>query len=184
MCDTHHMCDTHRTCVTWVMTRMNRPRHIWLRHATHGGDQTSNIWISRFISFPDRSFECRGLCLLTWKFVWRFGNSRENVFDMYGDSRENSFEILAVVNILSPISSVCGYTRMSHVTESHRVTWVMSHMYVTWLIHTGYDSYDFTDSYGTWLIWFHTWRIWIDTDQWPHLRINVSYRVAKIHRMP
>jgi len=30
------------------------------------------------------------------------------VFDKYGDCRENSFEILAVVIVLSPIFSVCG----------------------------------------------------------------------------
>ena len=32
---------------------------------------------------------------------------RENVFDKYGDSHENLLEILAVVVILSPISSIC-----------------------------------------------------------------------------
>jgi len=42
------------------------------------------------------------------KLVWNFGDSRENVFDMYGDCRENLFEVLAVVIILSTISSVCG----------------------------------------------------------------------------
>jgi len=31
---------------------------------THGGDQTWNIWISRSIGFPHRSFEWRGLRLL------------------------------------------------------------------------------------------------------------------------
>jgi len=36
------------------------------------------------------------------------GDSRENVFDMYGDSHENLLEILAVVIISSLISSVCG----------------------------------------------------------------------------
>ena len=64
-------------------------------------------WISRSISFPDRSFEWRGLRLLTWKIVRKFGDSRENLFDMYGDPGENLLEILAVVIIfLSPISSV------------------------------------------------------------------------------
>jgi len=77
--------------------------------SAHGGDHTKNIWISRSNSFPVRSFECRGLHLLTWKFAWNFGDFRVNVFDMYGDSRENSFENLAVVIIFSPISSVCAY---------------------------------------------------------------------------
>jgi len=52
---------------------------------------------------------------LPWKLYWNFGDYRENLFEMNGDSRENLFEflavvyfILAVVIILSPISSVCG----------------------------------------------------------------------------
>jgi len=52
------------------------------------------------------SFKLRGLRLLPLKL---FGDSQENVLDMYGDSRENVFENLAVVIILSPISSVRGY---------------------------------------------------------------------------
>jgi len=44
-----------------------------------------NIWISRSISFPNRSFEWRGLRLLNWKIGWNFGDSRESVFDMYGE---------------------------------------------------------------------------------------------------
>jgi len=58
--------------------------------------------------FPGFPFEWRGLRLLKWNPVWNFGDSHENVFDMYGDSCENLLEILAVVMILSPISSVCG----------------------------------------------------------------------------
>jgi len=61
-----------------------------------------NIWISRSISFPDRSFEELGLPLPTRKLVWKCGNSRENVFDIHGDSSENWLEILAVVIMLSP----------------------------------------------------------------------------------
>ena len=70
--------------------------------------------ILKIFGFPDhyknrvRSFECRGLRLLTGKFVANFGDSRDNVFEMYGDSRENLFEVLAVVIILSSISSVGG----------------------------------------------------------------------------
>ena len=60
---------------------------------THRGDQTSNIWISRSrsISFPDRSFEWRGLRFLTWIFVWNCGDSCENVINMYRGYRENLF---------------------------------------------------------------------------------------------
>jgi len=41
------------------------------------------------------------------------------MFDMYGDSCENLLEILAVVIILSPISSVCG----SFSREREREIW-------------------------------------------------------------
>jgi len=58
--------------------------------------------------FLVRSFKWRGLHVQTRRIVRKFRDSRENVFDMYGDSRENLLEILAVVIILSPISSVCG----------------------------------------------------------------------------
>jgi len=90
-------------------------RMIYIAYTAHGGDQTSNIWISRSDSFPVRSFEWRGLRLHTWKRVWNFGDSRQNVFDMYGDSRENLSENLAVVIVLSLMSSVCGYMHTLHV---------------------------------------------------------------------
>jgi len=47
---------------------------------------------------PDRSIECRGLRLLTWKFVGNFGDSRDNVFGMY--SCENLLEIFVSRNDL------------------------------------------------------------------------------------
>jgi len=50
--------------------------------------------------------------VLNRKIVWIFEDSRENVLDMYWDSRENLLHILAVVTILSKISSVCGYTQI------------------------------------------------------------------------
>jgi len=43
-----------------------------------------DIWISRCYGFTVNSFEWRGLRLVTWNRVWNLGNSRENVFDMYG----------------------------------------------------------------------------------------------------
>jgi len=59
------------------------------RHdSAHEGHQTLNTWSSRSIGFPGGSFEWRGLRLHTRKLVWKYGDSRENVFDMYGDSRE------------------------------------------------------------------------------------------------
>ena len=47
-----------------------------------------HIWMSRSTRVLGRSFEWRGLRLLTCKLVWNFGisleNSLENVFGMYG----------------------------------------------------------------------------------------------------
>ena len=42
-------------------------------------------------------------------------DSRENVFDLYGDSRENLLELLTVVIILSLISSVRGVHRQQFI---------------------------------------------------------------------
>ena len=81
----------------------------WRRECTsHGGEQTSNMWISRFACFPGHLCEWRGLPFtpvkkslkilgLPWKFVWK---SRGLLW--------NLAEILAVVVMISPISYVCG----------------------------------------------------------------------------
>jgi len=53
------------------------------------------------------------------KFVWNFGVSRENVFDMYEDSRENWLNILAVVIVLSSISAVRMYICIRVCTTPH-----------------------------------------------------------------
>jgi len=100
--------DTHITHSKYIHTS-----HTPSTYTANGGDQTSNIWISRSIGFFDRTFEWRGLRLLNWKSVSNFGDSHENVFDMYGDPRENLFNILAVVIIVSPISFVCGLCHIS-----------------------------------------------------------------------
>jgi len=69
-------------------------------HTAHERDQTNfeAIWVSKSVSFPDRSFEWRALSLLTWKLIWNFVDTHEIMVDMYGDSRENLLEILAAVN--------------------------------------------------------------------------------------
>jgi len=74
----------------------------------NGGDHTSHFRISKSTRFLGRSFEWRGLYLVLWKLVWNLGDSRENVFDMYGDSRGNFLEILVLIIIWSLISSVRG----------------------------------------------------------------------------
>jgi len=106
---THTLIHTHYTHTRYTHTHASYT-HATHTHtvsvalqSTHWGDQTRNIWISRSISFPDRSCDWQALCLLTWKFVCDRGDSRENVL-----------EILAVVIIWSPISSVRGV--LYHVT--------------------------------------------------------------------
>jgi len=92
------VCDTHtHTYPHWKA--MGHP-HIHIHTATRRGldlewmrclwntsahveDQTKNIWISRSTWFSGRSFEWRGLLLLTRNPVWNVGHSREKVFDMY-----------------------------------------------------------------------------------------------------
>ena len=75
-----------------------------------GGDQTYNIWVSRFAGVPGHSFEWRGLpfthmknCLkllgLPWKRVWKLEGFLWKLV-----------EIVAVGIILSLISSICGIT--------------------------------------------------------------------------
>ena len=92
------------TCAFIISIRLFLYKYV----ATHGRDQTKTIWILRSISFPDRSFEWRELHLFTEKHVWNIRDSRENVFDMYGDFRENWLDIWSVVIIFSPISSIRG----------------------------------------------------------------------------
>ena len=77
------------------------------------------FWISRFDGFPAYSLEWLGLRLLTWNPVRKFGVSRENVFDIYGDSCENLLEILAVVINLCPISSVWDVYISSYVLSRY-----------------------------------------------------------------
>jgi len=67
-------------------------------------------------------FEWRELRFLLWKLAANFVDSREDLFECYRDSRENLFEILAVVIVLSLISSARGIDCDACV------------IYVTWLI--------------------------------------------------
>jgi len=62
----------HSWTVVWVTDMWYDSLICGMTHCHSRRNQTQNIWISRSFSFPDRSFECRGLRLLTWKFVWKF----------------------------------------------------------------------------------------------------------------
>jgi len=103
-CNTLQHTATHCNTLQHTATHCNLMTPLYVPPSAHGEDQTKYIWISTSIGFPDKSFEWQGLRLHTWKLAWKSGDSRENVFDMYGDSRVNSLEILTVVMILSPIS--------------------------------------------------------------------------------
>jgi len=91
-------------------------RYVWicLDHASN--NLIEEIRLEMFGSpdlsgFPGHSFEWRRLRLLMWKSVWKCGDSREIVFDVYGNSYENLLQILALIMlsaILSAISSVGG----------------------------------------------------------------------------
>jgi len=99
-------------------------------------DTRLNIWISRSTRFSSRSFEWRGLRLITWKHLWIYGDSTENVLDMYGDSRKNVLGDFCSRDLLSLICSVQGiWMRMRHVTHMneacHTYKWVMSHIWMS-----------------------------------------------------
>jgi len=85
----------------------------WVTHVTtrdsRGRSDSKHLEL-QICQFSRHFFEWRGLRLLTWKPAWNFGDSRENVFDMYANSRENLLEVLAVVIIWSQMSSDCGHT--------------------------------------------------------------------------
>jgi len=96
-----HVYDMTHRHVTWLVRVRSHGSKRWrvgnfeVSVTAHGGDQTWKFWISRSTRFSGRSFEWRGLRLLTWKPVWTGGDSRENVFDMYGESREKLWDWLS-----------------------------------------------------------------------------------------
>jgi len=102
----------------------------WVTHVTtrdsRGRSDSKHLEL-QICQFSRHFFEWRGLRLLTWKPAWNFGDSRENVFDMYANSRENLLEVLAVVIIWSQMSSDCGHTSEECVTHSNH-SHVMSHI--------------------------------------------------------
>ena len=93
------------------------------------GFQDLTIFSLHFWSDRDSVYTRENLC--------KFGDSREIVFDMYGDSGENWLEILAVVIVWSPISSVCGLAPMNMSGHMCMSEHVMSHVWVchVWVCH-------------------------------------------------
>jgi len=90
MCPIHmhptRMCPIHMFPINICTcpTRFHGSPQIFIHgYPPHGGDQTFHIRIWRSIGCPHTSFDWRGLRLHTWKRVWKFGDSRENVLDMY-----------------------------------------------------------------------------------------------------
>jgi len=98
-------------------------------YITHSNPLTEEIrlmkiWIFRFGGFPAHFLEWRGLRLLTWNPVWNVGDSRENVFDMYGDSCGNLLEILAVDYFKKVFLGLWNARRvMSDMTHSSCTMW-------------------------------------------------------------
>jgi len=79
-CDSWHICImthtmSHTCCHTyeWVMA-----------HTAHWGDQTWNTWNSRSTQFSGRSFDWRGLRLLTWQPVWNLGTPEKTCWICMG----------------------------------------------------------------------------------------------------
>jgi len=76
--------------------------------------------------------------LLPWNPLWNLGASRESVLQSYRDSPENLFQILAVVIVLSPISSARGYMYV----------YMCIYMYIYMYAHDEYPKYTFTLSFS------------------------------------
>jgi len=118
-------------CPIWTnhVTNAGVESHTWMNHVTksihtghaaHGGDQTWNVWITRSFGFPILLLSDGDSVYSTEKEYWNFGDSRENVFDRYGDCSENLLDILAVVSF--SVSS----DLLSHMNESCHTCGLMS----------------------------------------------------------
>jgi len=84
-------------CVPWLihMCDIHEPIFFLLSSLTEG-TRLKNIWISKFVWFSSTLFWVTGTPFTHVKTCLKFCDSRENVFDMYGDSSESMLEILAV----------------------------------------------------------------------------------------
>jgi len=141
-------------CVTWIV-HMHDMTHICVRHESRAAVADNHSRKRPDFKWLDLKIGRFSLRLLTRKPDWNVGDSRENVFHMYGDSRENVLEMLAVVIILSPISSVRGTSVCEYmyvhpsgrscgncvtcIHEScHTCAWIMSRLWMSHGTHTSH----------------------------------------------
>jgi len=94
-----------------------------MNESAHGGHQTSDFGSPDFFYFSRKVFRVTGTPFTHVKTCLKFWGIRESVFDMYGDSRENLLEILAVVIVLSLISSVRGMPHVDSLFHLSHVTY-------------------------------------------------------------
>jgi len=119
--------------------------HIWLMRVLHlplTQEIRHQISESRDPSLFLIVFWLTGTLFTHVEFFWEFGDSRENVFDIYGEWSENLLEILAVVIIVSPISCVCGglweYRHVSRTCDSYASPY--SYYWMSHVTHVTYES--------------------------------------------
>ena len=124
---------------------MSHIRESW---TTHEEDHTQNIWISKSTSFPDKSIDGRGLHLLTWKLVQFLGDSRENVFDVYGTYRENFVRIFRSRNRLKS-NLLCPWceSKMRLFHEFHEYASLFS---LPWICKSFFSSMNMRVFFGPW----------------------------------
>ena len=99
------------TKATWC-TYMCAMTHWYVWHTR------TNFFGNKFVWFSSTLFWVTGTPFTHVRTCLKFCDSRENVFDMYGDSSEGMLEILAVVIISSPTSSICGDFWWVYVTHT------------------------------------------------------------------
>jgi len=146
-------------------------------HSTHGGDQTSKIWISILAGFPGHSYEWQGLlftsvkdCVeflgLPWKVVWKLrGLPWELV------------EILEVVIILSLISpSVVSVTQLISI----RVICVAQRICIT-VLTCQYERYALPNLYA--LPYSNVNSSYMRCPTYVHYRIDLSIWVICVTQL-
>jgi len=96
-------------------------------HTVHGGDHTSNIWISRLDCCPVHYLEWRGLPFTSVNTCLKFWDSPENLFESYGDNLVESYVKTYLWNFCS-----CRYFKSELLRACCMARCVRVH--VTWLV--------------------------------------------------